>query len=143
MNSVNLIGRLTKDPEIATTSNNVSYCNFVIAVDRDYKDQNGERPTDFISCTAWRGTADFMARNMGKGERIGLTGTIQTRSWIDENNERQYRTDVIADQIYFADGYRENVSSNYHPKQKRNTRHAAPPKQQSFTRDDTSLPFDL
>ena len=79
MNRAILMGRLTKDPETRSTQNGHSVTNFTIAVDRKYKDANGERQTDFIPCVAWRQTADFIYRYFHKGERILVEGSIQPR----------------------------------------------------------------
>lgn len=150
MNNACLIGRLTKDPELRQTGSGTSVCSFTLAIDRPYKNSQGERETDFIPCVAWRQTAEFVAKYFEKGMRMGATGTIQPRHWDDEKGERHYITEVICDQIYFADA----------PRQAR-TSYSAPQDQQAYTkvtvapapapdwmRDDlsgqqTSLPFDL
>lgn len=81
MNSVNISGRLTKDPELKTTQSNISVCSFGVAVDRPgVKDKS-----DFIDCVAWRNTAEFVNKYFAKGDPIEITGTLTTRNWEDQN----------------------------------------------------------
>ena len=80
MNKVQLVGRLTKDIEIKLTANQTQYCQFTVAVDRRFKDANGQRQADFINCIAWKQTAAFIQKYFKKGSRIGLAGSIQTRT---------------------------------------------------------------
>ena len=97
MNKVELVGRLTKDPEVKLTSNQTQFCNFTVAVDRRFKDSNGQRQADFISCVAWRQTAAFIQKYFRKGSRIGLVGSIQTRNYEDQNGQKRYATEVNMD----------------------------------------------
>ena len=101
------MGRLTKEPELKSTQNGISRCSFTLAVDRRFKNANGERETDFINCTAWRTTAEFITNYFRKGQRIAIVGSIQVRSYETDAGERRYITEVIADEAYFADGYQE------------------------------------
>ena len=103
MNKVELIGRLTKDPEIRTTSNQVAFCNFTLAVDRSFKDSNGQRQADFINCVAWRQTATFIQKYFRKGNRLAVIGSIQTRSYEDKNGQKVFVTEVIADEAEFVE----------------------------------------
>lgn len=103
MNKAMLMGRLTKDPELRTTANNVSVCSFTLAVDRRFKNPDGEYEADFIPIVAWRHTAEFAARYFHKGSRMLLVGSIRPRSWEDQDGNRRYTTEVIADEIYFCD----------------------------------------
>lgn len=150
MNKAILMGRLTADPELRTTQSNISVCSFTLAVDRRFKNQSGERETDFIPIVAWRQTAEFVARYFGKGARIALVGSIQPRSWDDDNGVRHYRTEVIADEVYFADskrqsddyGNQDNYSNN---NRKSSSSRSEIPQGEGFMpdTDETSLPFDL
>jgi single-strand DNA-binding protein len=99
INSVTLVGRLTKDIELRKTSSNTSVCNFTVAVDRRFQSQqqNGQS-ADFISCIAWRQSADFLAQYAGKGTIVGVEGRIQTRSY-DGQNGKVYVTEVVADSV--------------------------------------------
>lgn len=103
MNKVELIGRLTKDPEIRTTANQVAFCNFTLAVDRSFKDSNGQRQADFINCVAWRQTATFIQKYFRKGNRLAVIGSIQTRSYEDKNGQKVFVTEVIADEAEFVE----------------------------------------
>ena len=103
MNKVELVGRLTKDPESKLTSNQTNYCNFTIAVDRRFKDANGERQADFINCVAWRQTAEFVQKYFKKGNRIGVCGSIQTRNYEDDSGIKHYITEVLVDEAEFVE----------------------------------------
>ena len=103
MNKVMLVGRLTKDPEVKMTSNQTQFCNFTVAVDRRFKDANGQRQADFISCVAWRQTAAFIQKYFRKGSRIGLVGSIQTRTYDDQNGQKRYITEVVVDEAEFVE----------------------------------------
>ena len=116
MNKVELVGRLTKDPEVKLTSNQTQFCNFTVAVDRRFKDANGQRQADFINCVAWRQTAVFIQKYFHKGNRIGLVGSIQTRSYDDQQSgQKRFITEVVVDEAEFVessggasgDGYRQ------------------------------------
>lgn len=103
MNKVELVGRLTKDPESKLTQNQTLCCNFTVAVDRRFKDANGERQADFINCVAWRQTAEFVQKYFKKGNRIGLCGSIQTRNYEDESGTKHYITEVLVDEAEFVE----------------------------------------
>ena len=103
MNKVELIGRLTKEPELKLTANQTQFCNFTVAVDRRFKDANGQRQADFINCLAWRQTAVFIQKYFHKGNRIGLTGSIQTRSFDDQNGQKRFVTEVVIDEAEFVE----------------------------------------
>ena len=102
MNKVQLIGRLTKDPEIKYTANQVANLSFTVACDRRFKDQNGQRQSDFINCVAWRQTAEFIAKYFNKGNKIALVGSIQTRTY-EQNGVKHYVTEVIVDEAEFVE----------------------------------------
>lgn len=143
MNNINLIGRLTKDPEMKSTQTGVSVCNFTLAVDRKYKDKNGERETDFINCVAWRSTAEFIARFMTKGQRIGVTGSLQVSTYDDRDGQRQWKTEVVVESAYFADGKGDNNNTANNANYGYNTRSNANVGMFEETADETQLPFDL
>lgn len=103
MNKVILVGRLTKDPEVKNTSTQVPFCNFTIAVDRRFKDQNGQRQADFINCVAWRQTATFINSYFHKGSKIGVSGSIQSRSYEDQSGQRRYVTEVLVEEAEFVE----------------------------------------
>lgn len=100
MNKVILTGNLTRDPEISTTSSGISMCKFGLAVQRKFKNTNGEYDVDFFNITTWRATADFCHSYLKKGSKIGLVGTIQTRTY-EQDGVKKYSTDIIADEVEF------------------------------------------
>lgn len=102
MNRVILVGRLTKDPELRKTSNDVSVVQFSLAVNRNFSN-NGERKTDFINCVAWRGLADNLAKFMRKGSQIGVEGQLQVRQYEDTTGAKRNATEVICDNIHFLE----------------------------------------
>ena len=99
LNKVILGGRMTADPELKQTPQGVSVTSFSIAVNRRGKDAQ----TDFINCVAWRQTADFICRFFKKGSSICITGSIQTRTWNDQQNNKRYATEVVAEEAFFVD----------------------------------------
>lgn len=97
INNVVLVGRLTRDPELKYTGNNIVVASFSLAVNRNFKDANGERETDFINCVIWRQQAENLANWAKKGALIGITGRIQTRSYENQQGQRVYVTEVVAE----------------------------------------------
>ncbi|MBE5817044.1 MAG: single-stranded DNA-binding protein [Clostridiales bacterium] len=102
MNKVILIGRLTKDPNMRYTPNSVPVASFTIAVDRQYKNQNGEKETDFINIVAWRKLAETVGKHLKKGARVCVCGALQTRSY-EQDGVRKYITEVVADEATIID----------------------------------------
>lgn len=96
INSVTLVGRMTKDAELRYTPNNQAVATFSLAVNRNFKSQNGEREADFINCVIWRQQAENLANWAKKGALIGITGRIQTRSYENQQGQRVYVTEVVA-----------------------------------------------
>lgn len=103
MNHVTLIGRLAADPEARTTQSGISQCSFRLAVPRRFANQQGVREADFLNIVAWRGTADFCARYFRKGMRVGVEGSLQTRSWQAQDGSKRYAVEVIADNVEFCE----------------------------------------
>ncbi len=104
------VGRLTKDVELKTTSNETAYCNFTLAVDRRFKDANGERQADFINCVAWRQTAEFIKKYFHKGNRIGVCGSIQTRSY-EKDGQKVFVTEVLVEEAEFVESQTKTESA--------------------------------
>ena len=105
MNKVVLIGRLTADPELRQTQSGVASCRFTVAVNRKYKnEQTGEYDADFITCVAWRQTAEFVSRYFSKGKMIALEGSLRNNNYQDKNypDVTHYNTDVIVDNVEFC-----------------------------------------
>ena len=97
INNVVLVGRMTKDAELKYTGNNIAVASFSLAVNRNFKDANGEREADFINCVIWRQQAENLANWAKKGALIGITGRIQTRSYENHQGQRVYVTEVVAE----------------------------------------------
>ena len=145
LNSVIIMGRLTADPELRTTPNGLSVTSFTVAVDRNYK-SGDERQTDFISVVAWRQTAEFIARYFHKGSALCVTGSLQTRTWQDQNGQKRYATEVVVDEAMFVDSKNEGGSAQTYTPDAYNTPSyasapaAAAPKFEEIKTDD-DLPF--
>ena len=104
LNKVILGGRLTAYPELKTTQSGISVVSFTIAVSRRYsKDSGQQNESDFFNVTAWRQTAEFVSRYFRKGSSICIVGTIQNRNWTDQEGQKHYRTDIVADEVMFVD----------------------------------------
>ena len=148
MNKAVLMGRLTRDPELRTTSSQIPVCSFTLAVDRRFKNASGERQADFISIVAWRQQAEFVSKYFRKGSRMAVVGTIQTRGWDDTEGKRHSVTEVIADEIYFTESKRSSESGD-----SGNTERTGQPGPAGQNNDgdgffpgpddDTALPFDI
>lgn len=101
MNKVFLIGRLTRDPELRYTSNNTAVASFTLAVNRTYTNQAGEREADFINVVVWRRQAETVKNYLSQGSQLAVEGRIQVRSYDDQNGQRRYVTEVVADNVEF------------------------------------------
>lgn len=108
LNKVILGGRLTADPELKQNPQGLYVTSFSIAVNRRGK----EAQTDFINCVAWRQTAEFISKFFKKGSSICITGSVQTRTWNDQQNNKRYATEVIAEEAYFVDSKNDGQASN-------------------------------
>ena len=106
LNEVILMGRLTRDPELRRTGNGTAVASFSLAVDRDFKGQDGERETDFIDIVAWRGTAEFVSKYFTKGRMAVVKGRLQVRDWTDKDGAKRRSTEVLAESVYFGDSRR-------------------------------------
>ncbi len=113
LNSVIIMGRLTADPELRTTSSGLSVTSFTVAVDRRFQRQGEDRQTDFISVVAWRQTADFVTRFFHKGDMIAVQGSLQVRNYEDKNGNKRTAYDVVADNVSFCGGKRESGNNTY------------------------------
>lgn len=111
MNRVILIGRLTADPELRQTQSGVAVCRFTVAVDRKFKNKDtGEKEADFITCQAWRQTAEFVGRYFTKGSMIALEASLRTGKYQDKNHSdvTHYTTDIMVENVEFCGGKKEN-----------------------------------
>lgn len=114
MNKVFLIGRLTRDPELRYTGSNIPVATFSLAVNRNFANQSGEREADFINIVVWRKQAENVKNYIGQGSQVAIDGRIQTRNYDDQNGQKRYVTEVVADNIQFLDtkAQREQRQSN-------------------------------
>lgn len=107
MNKAILVGRLTKDVDLKTTASGISVCRFTAAVNRRFKNAEGNYDADFIPCTAFRKTAEFISKNFAKGACIGIVGSIQTGSY-EKDGQRVFTTEIMVDEAYFVGGKTDN-----------------------------------
>ena len=110
MNKAILVGNLTKDPELTTTQSGINVARFTVACQRKYTNENGERDCDFINCVAWRASAEFIHKYFKKGNKIGIVGTIQTRSYDAEDGTKRYVTEVVVEESEFVQSKRDDGS---------------------------------
>ena len=96
-----LVGNLTRDPELITTTNGVSLCRFSLAVQRRFAGPDGEREADFVNIVVWRAQADNCYKYLKKGSKCGVVGSLQTRSYDAQDGTKRYSTDVVADEVEF------------------------------------------
>lgn len=147
INNVVLVGRMTRDAELRYTPSNVAVATFSLAVNRNFKGANGERETDFINCVIWRQQAENLANWAKKGALIGITGRIQTRSYENQQGQRVYVTEVVAEnfQMLESRAAREggNASNSYSQQQGPNFARESGPYGNSSPMDisDDMLPF--
>lgn len=102
LNQITIMGRLTKDPELRQAGE-TSVCGFRIACDRDFKNKDGEKETDFIDVTAWRKLAENVAKYLTKGRMAIVTGRLQVRQWEDKEGNKRSSTEIVAEHVYFGD----------------------------------------
>lgn len=116
LNSVALMGRLTADPELRHTNNDIAVTRFTLAVNRSFAKAGAERQTDFIDIVAWRSTAEFVSRYFHKGQLVAIEGSIQTGSYQDKDGNKRRTFEVVASNVHFAeskkDSYSDNVASD-------------------------------
>ena len=113
MNKVILMGRLTKDPEVRYTQNsNTLVASFNLAVNRRFVKQGEERQADFVNIVAWSKIGEFCSKYFKKGQQVGIIGRLQTRNWEDDQGQKHYVTEVIAEEAYFADSKKDGNETN-------------------------------
>lgn len=113
LNHITLMGRLTRDPELRRTGSGIAVASFTLAVDRDYKSQNGEKECDFIDIVAWRNTAEFVSKYFDKGSMAVVSGRLQIRAWTDKDGNKRRSAEVVADNVYFGSPKRDAASDGY------------------------------
>lgn len=114
LNQIFIMGRLARDPEVRHTQIGVTVCSFTLAVDRDIKDkQTGERKTDWIPVTAWRGTGELVSRYLHKGDSIVVVGRLEIQEWTDRQGNKRTTPNVSAENVYFTGGRRQETAQSY------------------------------
>ena len=113
LNHIVIMGRLTSDPVLRRTASGIAVTSFSLAVDRDYKPENGERETDFIDIVAWRSSAEFVQKYFSKGRMAVVSGRLQIRNWTDKEGNKRRSAEVVADNVYFGDSKRDNQDSGF------------------------------
>lgn len=134
LNKVILAGRLTADPELKTTPSGLSVTSFTVAVDRRFQK---DKQTDFISCVAWRQTAEFITKYFVKGSAICIVGSIQTRKYTDKNGNKRTAVEVVADEVTFVESKKNTAEIVEMPEAEHYTQPEA-----YAEADDSDLPFD-
>lgn len=133
LNQTFIMGRLARDPEVRHTQSGVTVCSLTLAVDRDIKDkQTGERKTDLIPVTAWRGTAELISRYLHKGDSIVVVGRLEIQEWTDKQGNKRTTPNVSAENVYFTGGRRHGTAQSYQ-QQEQNF--------EALDDDQTELPF--
>lgn len=135
LNRIDLIGRLTREPDLRRTQNGNAVVSFALAVDRDFKNAAGGRDTDFVDCVAWRGTAEFVANYFRRGDLAAVSGRLQSRKWTDKNGNPRIAWEVQVDSVYICGGKRGDSSNTA------DERDATPEPQMAEAEDDGELPF--
>ena len=111
LNKIFIMGRLTRDPELRRTQNGTAVAGFALAVDRDFKNADGTKETDFIEVVAWRSSAEFVSKYFAKGRMAIVEGRLQIRDWQDKDGNKRRNAEVVADNVYFGDSKKEGDSS--------------------------------
>ena len=144
LNKVILCGRLTADPELKQTTTGIAVVSFSLAVNRRYQSKSTEgtqaQQTDFINVVAWRQTAEFISRYFRRGSALCITGSIQTRTWQDQQGQKRYATEVVADEASFVERKSESARTDDYQVPSFNSPVSEAPKFEEIAGDD-DLPF--
>ena len=132
LNKIVIQGRLTKDPELRRTQSGTAVASATVAVDRDFKNQDGSRDTDFIPIVAWNGTGEMLAKYFSKGRMIVVEGRLQLRDWTDNDGNKRRTAEIVANSVYFGDSKKDSESA---------PTHSEPQGGFSEVEDDGDLPF--
>lgn len=104
LNTIVIMGRLVRDPELRRTGSGIAVASFCVAVDRDYPNKDtGEKETDFIECVAWRHNGEFVSKYFTKGSMIVVSGRLQIRPWVDKEGNKRKTAEIVADNVYFGE----------------------------------------
>lgn len=153
LNHIDIMGRLTRDPELRRTGSGLAVASFCVAVDRDFPNKDtGERETDFINCVAWRQTGEFVSKYFEKGSMIVVSGRLQMRKWEDKDGNKRVSAEVVADDVYFGESKKDKEKAAgasygvpyYTPPQSNGFAYGVKPAITDFEMlddDDAQLPF--
>lgn len=139
LNKIFIMGRLTRDPELRRTQNGTAVTSFALAVDRDYKNADGTKDTDFIDVVAWRSTAEFASKYFAKGRMAVVEGRLQLRDWTDKDGNKRRTAEVLADSIYFGDSRKDAQDGSSQPAS--GGINVSGPDFREIDEDDGDLPF--
>ena len=138
LNKIFVMGRLTRDPELRRTNNGTAVASFALAVDRDFKNADGTKETDFIDIVAWRGTAEFASKYFTKGRMAVVEGRLQMRDWqdwTDKNGNKRTSAEIVADNMYFGDSRKDTDAQVTFPRTDVKSQFV------EMDEDDSDLPF--
>lgn len=155
LNTITIMGRLTRDPELKRTGSGLAVASFCVACERDYPNKDtGEKEVDFIDCVAWRQTGEFVSKYFTKGSMIVVSGRLQIRTWTDKDGNKRKTAEIVADNVYFGESKKRDSSDDatpnyygdsygtYAPLPPRyNTGVSVTPDFSMFDDDDAQLPF--
>ena len=117
LNHITIMGRMTRDPELRRTGSGIAVASFTLAVDRDRKNESGERKTDFIDCNAWRNTGEFVSKYFSKGSMAIVSGRLEIREWTDKEGNKRRSAEVVADSVYFGDSKKSSEGNSTYQSQ--------------------------
>ena len=112
MNHIDIMGRLTRDPELRYTQSQVPVCSFSVACERDYGGKGDKKETDFVDVIAWRSTAEFVSKYFSKGRMAVVSGRLQLRDWTDRDGNKRRSAEIVAENVYFGDSKPREDSAN-------------------------------
>lgn len=115
LNTITIMGRLTRDPELRRTGSGIAVASFTVAVDRDRAPEGQEKETDFLDCVAWRQTAEFVEKYFKKGRMIVVSGRLQIRGWTDKEGNKRRSAEIVADNVYFGDSKKDEDQPQSQP----------------------------
>lgn len=141
INNVTLVGRLTRDVDLRYTQNGKAVASFGLAVNRPFKNANGEYEADFINCQAWGKTAENLANYMKKGNQVGVVGRIQTRNYENNEGKRVYVTEVVAEQVVFLESRKSHQQQQVNSANNEINQHTTPSQNQQVDITNSDLPF--
>lgn len=136
LNHITIMGRIAQDIELRRTNSGTAVANIAVAVERDFKNEAGEKETDFIEVVAWKGTAEFAHKFLGKGRMVVVSGRLQIRKFIDKDGNKRQTAEVVAESIYFADSKKDAQNANDAPVAQSQMAPIVP-----LDDDDDALPF--